>query len=114
MLETVVVASENMVCARCSRARASVGFWGARSRDSAQLGFSMVLGVELSFMHTVMCRASVMLLEKPVRKMSLFPLALGQGADTSRQLAPCRQVCRVQPCLFVALSEVKFKKKQCQ
>ena len=25
MLETVVVASENMVCARCSRARASVG-----------------------------------------------------------------------------------------
>lgn len=37
MLETVVVASENMVCARRSRALASVGFWGARSRDSAQL-----------------------------------------------------------------------------
>lgn len=29
------------------------------------------------------------------------PLALGQGADTSRQPAPRRQVCRVQPCLFV-------------
>lgn len=34
--------------------------------------FLMVLGVKLSFMHTVMCRASVILLEKLVRKMSLF------------------------------------------
>lgn len=70
MLETVVVASENMVCARRSRARASVGFWEL-VWDSAQLVLNGS-GVKLSFMHTVMCRASVILLEKLVRKMSLF------------------------------------------
>ena len=71
-LETLVVASENLACATHSRAHVSVGFWGACSRDSAQLGFSMVLEAKPSSMHTVMCRASVMLLGKLVRKMSLF------------------------------------------
>ena len=70
--ETLVVASGNMVCATCSRAHVFVSFWGARSRDSAQLGFSMVLEAALFSMHTVMYRASVMLLENLVRKMSLF------------------------------------------
>lgn len=68
--ETVVVASENMVCARRSRALASVGFWGARSRTQHSW-FLMVLGLNF-LMHTVMCRASVILLEKLVRKMSSF------------------------------------------
>ena len=37
----------------------------------------------------------------PLSCSPAHPLALGQGADTSRQPAPRRQVCRLQPCLFV-------------
>ena len=37
----------------------------------------------------------------PLSRSPARLLALGQGADTSRQPAPRRQVCPVQPCLFV-------------
>lgn len=83
MLETVVVASENMVLD--ARARAPVGFWGARSRTQHSW-FLMVLGVKLS-LHA----------HSDVQSISDTFGEAGEKNVTLLWLCP-----------------VKFKKKQCQ